>query len=360
MAVLVQPLLLYCFVLGICIRFLTNKFRTHLRAVPGPFLAGFTDLWRFQQCLFGSMHKTQVRLHREFSSSLIRVGPASISVSNPTLIPHIYGPGTELPKSNFFPLFTLPQNKQFIPSLFSSLDPEYHKKIRSAINQVYWPSNISRMVPRMEAVLAEFTNLLADKARCGEEIDLALYLQRYAFDATSNMTFGQSLGFLQSSSDIAGIMADLRWKFHLAAAVGQIPVVAGFLRWNPLLLLLFDGHPIVRLANDRMRTRGRVPNDESSYTSTFMDMCYEASAKNPGIVNDRAIRMYCVENMIAGSETTAISLQTVCTVSHSCRLHIDSGDLSSSTFSLQTRMSSPDYCRKLRAISVATSNVCHT
>jgi hypothetical protein len=61
-----------------------------LNHIPGPFLAGLTDAWRFIHCLRGQSSR-QYELHRKYNSHLIRLGPNTVSVSDATAIPIIYG-----------------------------------------------------------------------------------------------------------------------------------------------------------------------------------------------------------------------------------------------------------------------------
>src|ERR1700761_276334 len=74
--------------LAIGARFLRNYYR--LNHIPGPFLARFTDAWRFIHCFRGQSHR-QYELHRRYDSHLVRLGPNTVSVSDATAIPIIYG-----------------------------------------------------------------------------------------------------------------------------------------------------------------------------------------------------------------------------------------------------------------------------
>jgi len=69
-------------------RFLRNYLK--LSHIPGPFFAGITDAWRFIHCLRGHSSR-QYELHRTYDSHLVRLGPNTVSVSDATAIPIIYG-----------------------------------------------------------------------------------------------------------------------------------------------------------------------------------------------------------------------------------------------------------------------------
>ena len=75
-------------VLALGARFLRNYYK--LNHIPGPFLARFTDAWRLIHCLRGQSSR-QYELHRKYNSHLIRLGPNTVSVSDATAIPIIYG-----------------------------------------------------------------------------------------------------------------------------------------------------------------------------------------------------------------------------------------------------------------------------
>jgi hypothetical protein len=63
---------------------------TTLSDIPGPFLAKFTDYWRFRVVGRRDSHETYLKLHEELGD-FVRIGPNCVSVSRPDVIPLIYG-----------------------------------------------------------------------------------------------------------------------------------------------------------------------------------------------------------------------------------------------------------------------------
>lgn len=61
-----------------------------LSYIPGPILAGLTDVWRYYHGKAGKC-VDDFQLHRQYKSKLLRVGPNQISVSDATEVAHIYG-----------------------------------------------------------------------------------------------------------------------------------------------------------------------------------------------------------------------------------------------------------------------------
>lgn len=81
------PYVLVAFFVAHLIR---NRYKPVLRDIPGPFLASLTDLWLFQHCFRGKSFR-DYELHRKYNSSLLRLGPNTISVADIEASRIIYG-----------------------------------------------------------------------------------------------------------------------------------------------------------------------------------------------------------------------------------------------------------------------------
>lgn len=71
--------------------FACKSIATYLRfaSVPGPFLAGFTDLWRWNAQNSRGYSARLIRLHQKHGH-LVRIGPNHISVSDPNAVAVVY------------------------------------------------------------------------------------------------------------------------------------------------------------------------------------------------------------------------------------------------------------------------------
>lgn len=76
--------------------------------------------------------------------------------------------------------------------------------------------------------------------------------------------------------------------------------------------MLAGTHPIVKFTVDNMneRTHGNHDN-KSSKQRDFLARSFEAQQKSPELVTDRIVRMWNIDNVFAGSDTTAVSLRAV-------------------------------------------------
>lgn len=93
-AVVIQPYLYLIYLLPICVIFLIiqalrNKYSYGITQIEGPTLAAYTDLWRFWVVWSRRPEQVHISLHDKYGS-LVRLGPNSVSVSDPEAIKIIY------------------------------------------------------------------------------------------------------------------------------------------------------------------------------------------------------------------------------------------------------------------------------
>lgn len=77
------------------------------------------------------------------------------------------------------------------------------------------------------------------------------------------------------------------------------------------MVALTGTHPIVKFTVDNMTERLKAPEEEVVKKRDFLARSLEAQQKNPDLVQDRIVRMWNIDNVFAGSDTTAISLRAV-------------------------------------------------
>lgn len=74
-------------------RVVYNAFLHPLRKVPGPFLAGVTELWRTTKYARGQWHQDIIDLHRQYGP-VVRVSPNEVSFVDQTALEQLYGHST--------------------------------------------------------------------------------------------------------------------------------------------------------------------------------------------------------------------------------------------------------------------------
>lgn len=96
-------------VLGlVVVRLTIAYFCSPLKAIPGPFVAKFTDLWRFYDYWCCTHTHSHQALHKKHGPA-VRIGPNMVSLSDPDLLKQVYSTRGDFVKVLFFsihPYFT--------------------------------------------------------------------------------------------------------------------------------------------------------------------------------------------------------------------------------------------------------------
>jgi hypothetical protein len=83
-----------------------NRYHHGLNKYPGPFLASLTDWWRFIDVYGQRPEVTLQKLHAKHGD-IVRIGPNTLSFSNPAVLKSIYGLSKGYVKVRHFPITIL-------------------------------------------------------------------------------------------------------------------------------------------------------------------------------------------------------------------------------------------------------------
>jgi hypothetical protein len=117
---------------------------------------------------------------------------------------------------------------------FSTRDPVYHRAFRSQVAALYSMSNIRKFEGYADECSVIFANTMKELE--GEVIDLAPWLQWYAFDVIGNITFRRRFGFMEERRDVDEMMAGLDAHQWYAQFIGQFPHLHPYLFGNRTLM----------------------------------------------------------------------------------------------------------------------------
>ena len=92
-----------------------------------------------------------------------------------------------------------------------------------------------------------FTNAMNDMA--GQPIDLGRWVQWYAFDVISKITFSQDFGFLRNRKDSLNVVDGIDTGTKLNTVIGQVPELHPWLLGNERLMDLLMSIPATAEAN---------------------------------------------------------------------------------------------------------------
>ena len=326
-------LLLYSAVFLAIIGVITHSYSLH-RDIPGPFLAKFTDLWRFLLVTGRRSQETYLKLHKKHGD-LVRIGPNCISISQPDMIPVIYGIGKGYVKSDFYSVWQNIVNGKRVSSMVFTTDEAEHAAMKKPIAASYSLSTVKEFEPLLDSTTAVFLSRLDELfAETGKVCDLGVWLQWYAFDVIGELTLSKRLGFLEKAKDVDGIIASVSRNFDRCSALGQMPWL-DYLTWkNPIYLRFFAkpvSNPILIFGEKLMRERvngvdedeqpsidikdaalrekvlhGTIPS-KPDFLSRFLTLHEE----QPDVVPHSRLLTYLFANINAGSDTIGSTLRAI-------------------------------------------------
>ncbi|KAM0804317.1 cytochrome P450 oxidoreductase [Usnea florida] len=304
------------------IRSLSFRYTYGLRRFNGPLLASFTDAWR----LFYNYRNTGIPfrdLHDRWGK-VVRVGPNALSFQDPQAMRDIFGAGKNWNKSDLYFVNAPVSKGKYAHTLFSSTDPTWHKNVRRAMNPFFTRTAVLTYEPFVErtiqAFLTEIDHRFADKGGSRGVIDFHNWLSFFTFDVISDLTYSKRHGFISQAKDMYGIIAWVANFVQYSFVAGQMPWVDLLLRHNPLLMWLerrgwYMGNtfPGATFALQRIRNRDQQKPTEigDNRREDLLDKFRQARRERPEHITEQEVLGLSLSTMLAGAETTSISLTAV-------------------------------------------------
>ncbi|KUI69397.1 Pisatin demethylase [Cytospora mali] len=287
-----------------------------LSRYPGPLLAKFTDYWRFRDVRGRQSHLTRVALH-EKHGPVVRVGPNTLSISDPAYIPRIYGPGQGFLKSPFYHPFQGWVGEKIGYNLFTTRDAAFHAALKQPVATAYGFKASVEFEPIVDECIEAMVRGLDERIVQSKEkqaCDLAAWMQYYSFDVMAIMTWGKEFGFLDRGEDVNNMIRRLDARLDVISPQSQMPWLDWLQTKNWLVNLFRDRtNAFATLAAKLIQARQEALASGTAKASPrlFIDHFLEAQRARPSVVDARTVVIYTTTNIMAGSDTIAIALRTI-------------------------------------------------
>ncbi|ETI22722.1 hypothetical protein G647_06798 [Cladophialophora carrionii CBS 160.54] len=289
--------------------------RPGLRRLPGPVSARFFRFYR-ASLVFGGEAPEKYRQAHERYGPVVRVGPNHVSISDPSAIPLIYGIGlgNKFLKTNFYDTMSPFYQGKVMPSVFTERDSDVHRNLKRPVAQLFSMTNMRNYEPYADQCTGIFIEAMRDLE--GQPIDLGAWVQWYAFDVIACMTFQRRFGFLEQRRDVDRMVGDLDSVLHYVKIIGQYPELHPYLLGNESLVRtlkwLFPQipdplHSFLKITEDEIARYDNQRGERTGRTD-FLAQLREKESKD-GQIPHRDMMNHLANNLLAGSDTTAVSLR---------------------------------------------------
>ncbi|KAK2740859.1 benzoate 4-monooxygenase cytochrome p450 [Colletotrichum kahawae] len=286
-----------------------------LRKYPGPGLAAWTNLWRLSVVRTGSYHVKIKELHKKYGA-VVRIGPNTLDLDFPELIKTLYGTDGKWSKTEFYHNNSAIIDGRITYHLFSTTDQAEHARMKRPIVKYYSQSSVMGIEPLFDTLIGDFCGHLEKRFMASSKptaCDLGEWIGFYSWDANGAASFSQRFGYMDEGCDYDGTISIADKALDYFAAVGQMPFLDFLLDKNPVMRI---GPPnlanITRISLEHLvlRLQGKDPNYDPNVPD-FLQHFLESKQTHPDLVNDGIIMGYLLVNLLAGADTTAITIRAI-------------------------------------------------
>ncbi|KAL5360552.1 cytochrome P450 [Aspergillus floccosus] len=306
--------------------------RWHLRSIPTPSVAGFTNLWLLIQARKGNRFEVVDNLHKKHGK-LVRLAPRHVSIADDAAINAIYGHGNGFLKADFYDAFVSIRR-----GLFNTRDRAEHTRKRKTVSHTFSMKSIGQFEQyihhNIELFVKQWTRLSETQGnpRSGyATIDALNWFNFLAFDIIGDLAFGAPFGMLEKGQDIAEMRksADaaptyvqavevLNRRGEVSATLGTLPALIPYAKYIPDRFFRDGIEAVENLAgiaiarvNERLRPEVMANNTRVDLLARLM----EGKDANGNKLGREELTAEALTQLIAGSDTTS---NTACAILYWC------------------------------------------
>lgn len=312
-------------VLIIVSRLTYNRYGRSLRRFGGPSLASVSGFWRLVASRRYGNHISSIAQHQRYGK-IVRLGPKTLSFSQPEAVRDIYGPGGLTQRSDFNLIPQQTVKGKPIQTLFATTDTRWHDDVRKRVSGAFSMTSMRQLEGYVDNAITTFLHQLqtrfANNSGPGGLVDLPIWLRYFTDDSVTAVSYGQSTGHMELGEDKDGILESVEVASRYIALVGYMPILDHIFWKNPILMWLnahgyqstkpSAGIIFASKAQQRRReirkAKRRVEDDgEEPLTDKFL----RAEEKDPDIVGPQEVLALGLAIVAAGSGTTSIALSAL-------------------------------------------------
>ncbi|KAI0389592.1 cytochrome p450 benzoate 4-monooxygenase [Xylariaceae sp. FL0594] len=201
MIILLLPILLPIWVLTIY--YIVPYFTTykHLRHIPGPFWARFSNAWLALGARNGQKYAWVHDAHQRYASRVVRVGYNHVSIASAEGLRTVYAHGNGFLKDVFYDAFV-----SGVPGVFNVRHRGEHTRKRKIVAHAFSPGAVHDFEPHMSANLQRWVGQLdriaSSPGRDGyARMNMMPWCTFLAFDIIGDLAFGAPFGMVRRGRD---------------------------------------------------------------------------------------------------------------------------------------------------------------
>ncbi|KAI1403454.1 putative benzoate 4-monooxygenase cytochrome P450 [Hypoxylon fuscum] len=294
---------------------------SHLKHIPAPLPAQFTNLWLLYACRRGKRYLIVDRVHKKLGP-VVRIQPNHVSIADDEAIQVIYGHGNGFLKSDFYDAFVSIRR-----GLFNTRDRAEHTRKRKLIASTFAPKAITQFEPYIHQNLETFVEKwdgLVEKSKNEDNaahIDCLKWFNYVAFDTIGDLAFGAPFGMLKAGADIAEVRTAvdsdpiyapaveiLNRRGEVSATLGCLVQLKPYATWLPDPFFSKGLAAVQNLAGIAIaRVKDRLENPPDINRRDLLALLQDGRDEKGEPLGFEELAAEALTQLIAGSDTTSNS-----------------------------------------------------
>ncbi|OQU94072.1 hypothetical protein CLAIMM_00485 isoform 1 [Cladophialophora immunda] len=196
-------------------------------------------------------------------------------------------------------------------ALVSIKDEKTHGIYRRPIAHAYSLSSLKGYEPYIDETIEKLIKELDKHDADGTPINMTRWLQYWAFDVMSKISFGEPLGFLDHGNDFNGMIQAQRENFRYISVANNFPLLDTLTKRNPLLKFVTKKPSMFftfarRVVSERLAKASKDPEAQSQ-ARRHEDLLgsFIAARKAYPLMTDLRITHLTATNVLAGANNSA-------------------------------------------------------
>ncbi|XDG03463.1 hypothetical protein ABKA04_003078 [Annulohypoxylon sp. FPYF3050] len=278
------------FALYLTFQLVFTRYGSSLRAIPGPFFASFSNVWKVLAVYKDAMPQWNIAVHKKYGS-VVRIGPKHVSFSSPEALQIIHGSRQAYPK-----------------------DVNYHSSLKKVIGGLYTKAAVGELEPKIDLCMKMFIDQMRNQTHeiNSTNLDISLWVHLFSFDCLGELNVSKTFGFMETGKDFNGMIEGSDRILAITGLYAQAPLLQG-IRWIKENLWAPKGlNPVMKYTASALRERLEKPTETPDMLNNFLRL----REAQPDKISMRDITGSIYINLyddfsMAGHDVLAVTLRAI-------------------------------------------------
>ncbi|RPA86872.1 cytochrome P450 [Ascobolus immersus RN42] len=296
-------------------RYIRRLYFHPLSAFPGPFLARISNVYSMAIYFSWREHEIHMELHKKYGP-VVRLSPDALIISDPKYLPIVYHMRVNKPDMS--------ETQGANESVLGAAHYKEHAKRKRRVAGAYSMTNVRRMEHHVDGHVIRLIKTFDDLyAKTGKVFDYAPWAQYFAYDVVSDVAFGKPLGFVETNSDVFGLLKMFQQGIPITAVFTKLPTLAWFFRVTGLKGLLkpkpnqnFGIGGLMHFKDKLLAERYEEFKKGNGGRNDFLKFFFESKNEDGSPMSLNQVGAEALVIMFAGSDTTSAALREMINFLH--------------------------------------------